>query len=241
VGGAGLYGVDLTVVAIPFAGADRYCYRVLQTASPSNWKWVVLDLPGRGPRGKEQRLLAITEMVEDLHQSLRQQLPKGPYVVLGHSMGAILAYELMRLLGARGMALPFGALLSSIAAPGVPRTRFVSHLPSTEFWDVMRSYNGVPEGIASNPALRDYFEPVLRADFAAIERYRPQGGVVEALPLQLALRWGNTEKLEDADMKQWSQASSLEVDFKQHPGGHFYLFNTPELVIADLVKLALRQ
>lgn len=228
---------DITIVAVPFAGGDRYSYRALQAASPSSWKWMVLDLPGRGPRRREPRFREIASMVDSLFADFEAEMPKKPYLILGHSMGAILAYELLRKLRDADLPLPAGAYFSSIAAPEVPRLKFISHLPKSEFWDTMRSFKGVPEGIIANPELRDYFEPVLRDDFAAAESYAPLSGNKSPLDVKICVRCGADEALSDEDLMKWSRVSSHPADISRRPGNHFFLLNSAEETVADLESM----
>lgn len=213
----------LMVVAVPYAGGDRYAYRGLQAFLPKGIDWITLELPGRGPRRREPRLKSLEEMVESLYSDLQQHKPGSSFVLFGHSMGAILAYELLQKLRSEGAQLPKAAYFSSIAAPFVPRTRFVSHLPKDAFWEMMRSYKGVPDGIIENVELRDYFEPVLRDDFEVIERYTPLNANQPPLDVPMYVRWGSNETIPRADLLRWQECCTLPVDFKERVGDHFFV------------------
>jgi len=228
---------SLTVVAVPFAGGDRYSYRALQSASPDSWIWTVLDLPGRGPRRREPRLREIGAMVDSLYSDFIAAAPQVPYLLMGHSMGAVLAYELLQKICDADHTLPEAVYFSGIAAPGVPRTRYISHLPKPEFWEVMRSYKGVPEGIIGNADLRDYFEPVLRDDFAAVERYAPLSGNVVARDVKICVRCGEDDAISDEDLAAWADVSSRPKDIERRPGGHFFLLGSPAETVAELKAL----
>lgn len=228
----------LHVVAIPYAGSDRFAYRALQNYAPKTWIWSVLDLPGRGPRRKEVRLNAVAPMVDDLYSQLQGIADNRPYFIMGHSMGAILAYELMCRCHHEGFYLPDGAMLSSIAAPGIARSHFISHLGKVDFWNAIRMYNGVPDGILANDELRDYFEPVLRDDFAAIERYKPLGIGPKQLPVKLMIRAGKSEKIEETALLAWQDVTIYPIDINLRTGDHFYLLKDATSTIADLTALS---
>ncbi len=217
-----------TVLAIPYAGGDKYAYRALESLKPRGVDLVVLELPGRGTRSAEARLRDIAAMTRDLLAQTEALELSGPYVLVGHSMGAILAYELMRAMLDEGHPMPQKAYLSSIAAPSVARSRFISHLPSAEFWEIITKYNGMPQGILDNPGLRSYFEAVLRDDFAAIEKYRPSYGQVEALPVNIQVSHGDKEELALEHIMAWQQTSLEPIEIKAFSGSHFFIFECSE-------------
>lgn len=224
------------MVAIPYAGGDRFSYRALQAALPEGLSLHVLELPGRGPSRKLPRLKAISHMVDELYAQHSALHIEGGYTLLGHSMGGILAYELLCKLHKEGKHLPQKAWISSIPAPSVKRERRVSQLESKEFWEVMRSYRGVPEAIIASEEMRNYFEPVLRDDFAAIEQYSPLAGSVQALPVRLHIAWGKEEHLDEAHMQPWADTSSIAVEFSTYPGHHFFLFQHLHEVVHSLTR-----
>lgn len=226
--------MGLTVVAVPFAGGDRYAYRTLINAAPAEWNWQVLDLPGRGPRGKEPRLRNIGEMADSLFADFRTEVPAEPYVVLGHSMGAVLAFELLSRIRFSGLEMPCAAHFSSMAAPSVVREKAVSHLPSADFWEAMKAYDGVPAGILANEALKNYFEPILRDDFAAAEVYRREAGEVAPFDIPFYISAGADENIPESHLKSWQEFSTRPIVFQLYPGRHFFLLKQPDPVIRRL-------
>lgn len=226
--------MENTVVAIPFAGGDRYAYRALIAAAPADWKWMVLDLPGRGPRGKEPRLRNIALMADALFADFRADVPAGPYILLGHSMGAILAFELLWRIRAADLPMPAAAHFSSMAAPNVVRNKAVSHLPSDEFWEAMKTYDGVPAGILANEALRNYFEPILRDDFAAAEVYFREAGEEPPFDLPFFISAGEEEGIPEANLMKWQDFSAKPISVERPPGRHFFLLKQPENAVARI-------
>src|SRR6185369_4393207 len=94
-----------------------------------------------------------------------------PFAFYGHSLGALIAYELTRELRRRGNKLPMHLLLAARRAAHVPSRETPCHqLPDTAFIDTLvRRYNGIPPAILAEPELMKIFLPILRADFTLME------------------------------------------------------------------------
>ena len=80
----------------------------------------------------------------------------------------------------------------------------------------------MPDEILQSEELLDYLEPILRTDFSVSETYSYKAHAPLDIPMTVIT--GTEEHMENEDILLWQKESSLPVDFKQMPGGHFFIF-----------------
>jgi medium-chain acyl-[acyl-carrier-protein] hydrolase len=99
-----------------------------------------------------------------------------PWNLFGHSLGAAVAFEVVRAVRMRGGVEPNHLVVSGRPAPQAPRTQPLLHaLPRDEFLAAVLDHGGTPTAVAENAELMHVLEPVLRADFRASETYTWDG------------------------------------------------------------------
>jgi medium-chain acyl-[acyl-carrier-protein] hydrolase len=214
---------DLRLFCLPYAGGLATVYRPWAARLPPDVDLCAVELPGRGARLKESPVRDLTALVDAAVEGLRPALDR-PFALFGHSMGALVAFELARRLGAQGLA-PRHLFVSGHAAPHLPGVEPPMHpLPDHEFIERLRGLNGTPLEVLQHPELMEMMLPILRADFTACERYVP----APAPPLEVPISaFGGTD---DPDVSQerldaWRPYTSRRFIARRLPGDHFFLNN----------------
>lgn len=220
-----------TVVALPYAGGSKHAYRKLESVAKPLYNWQTLELPGRGHRQAETTLGAVSSMVDDLLRQARQYVETGPYLLYGHSMGALLAFELTRRLRAENLPLPTGLLLTGRSAPTVTiaRHRRMAHYSSEQFWHELAILGGVPPEVLQCREMQAYYEPTIRADIRALEEYHYRSD--DPLPLPIVVRAGDREGIAFDELHQWQRQTCYDLDFGYMPGNHFFIFLLPHEIL----------
>lgn len=146
-----------------------------------------------------------------------------PFVFFGHSMGALMAFELCRSLRKQGLPLPQHLFVSAFRAPDMPNpNRELHRLSDQGIIDSLRQYGGTPEAVLSNKELMAMFLPVLRADFALHENYRylPEA----PLPCPMTALSGISDTIIRPDyMFNWQRQTAAGFEQVQYEGDHFFL------------------
>ncbi|MFA5515620.1 MAG: alpha/beta fold hydrolase [Desulfuromonadales bacterium] len=205
---------------LPHAGGSGAAYRAL---SPHLAKFIrlrPLEFPGRGRRLSEPLLHDLPAVVEDLCRQIA--CFDGPYAIYGHSMGALAGCLLANRLAALGRPLPCHLFVSGRKSPAAPKDAApISRLPRDAFLDRVIALGGTPPEIAADRDFLYFIEPVLRADFAAVESYAhpPQ-----RLGVPVSVLTGADEGRTEEDVRLWRQTCGQDVQFFDFPGGHFFLF-----------------
>jgi medium-chain acyl-[acyl-carrier-protein] hydrolase len=230
----------LRLFCLPHAGSGPAIYRPWLAQMPPEIELRLIQLPGRETRLREQPFTHIGPLIEALAPAVEAELDK-PYMLFGHSMGALVAFELARALRRRGAPAPLELLISGRRAPQLDDTDAPLHkLPEDAFIAAMvERYNGIPQIILDDLELLRLFLPTLRADLAVIETYE----YAPEAPLDCSITafgGSNDARARLADLQAWQAQSSWPVSIQQFPGGHFYLQDERDALIAAIVATALR-
>ncbi|MFC4099585.1 thioesterase II family protein [Paenibacillus xanthanilyticus] len=209
---------------LPHAGGSAMIYaRWLETVDPAI-KLVPLELPGRGTRFKDRPYPSIGPLVEELHRKVSAFVASGAdYALFGHSMGALLAYELARRIAAGGEPKPRHLIVSGLKAPQLINRAWepLSHLPDDELKARLAQMGGTPQAVLDNEELMELFLPVIRADFRLLDEYVHEPQVKLAVPVTVLT--GNQDRMTEAEMQAWQELASGRFELHTFPGGHFYL------------------
>lgn len=196
---------------------------------PALAAWVVgLELPGRGRRFGEPFAVSLPALARDLAATIGAM---GDEAVLlqGHSMGALLAYEVARVLVAQGRAVR-GLLLSGRAAPhwpveGPPLPRHL--LSDAGLVQELKRLGGTPPEVLAEPDLLALLLPLLRADFHLVESYVWEPG--PALPVAATVLGGADDRATPPEaLAAWGEVLAGPVAVEVWPGGHFFLNEAPD-------------
>lgn len=162
---------EVRLICFPFAGGGTLTYRDWPALLGERVEVVAVQLPGRDRRRHEEPIDSIPRLVSSVVDALAPSID-GPFVLFGHSMGAILAFETARVLRARGARAPAGVIVSARRAPHLPDPGPIMHLLSdAEFKARLKDMNGTPPEVMASDELMDLVLPMIRADFKACETH----------------------------------------------------------------------
>jgi medium-chain acyl-[acyl-carrier-protein] hydrolase len=179
-------------------------------------------LPGREARLGEPPFRHIAELVEPLCTALEPYLNQ-PYALFGHSMGAVVAYEVARRFSGPSGEGPACLIVSGRRAPGLPSNRpRVSGLPDDEFLAEVGRLNGMPAEVLNEPDLLDMLLPTLRADYELAETYHQLPGDRLDCPVVAYMSTADPE-VEYTEVLAWREGTTGEFTMRVFRGDHFYL------------------
>ncbi|MGW7365533.1 thioesterase II family protein [Streptomyces sp. NPDC054841] len=228
-------GVQL--FCLPAAGMGASAYREWQGALGPGVEVIAVQLPGRETRFDEHPLSAVDLIVERLTEPLLERVDR-PFALFGHSMGALLSFEIAHEAVRRGHP-PVQLFVSGLeAAHDRTPVRVEAHkLPEPELLEYVLNLGGIPPEGREYPELLSLFLPTMRADLAVGETYRYR--VRPPLPVPITALAGRDDPLVDhRRFAAWSQLSRKGVRTHLLPGEHFYL-DTERRAVLDIIRSAL--
>jgi surfactin synthase thioesterase subunit len=212
----------LRLFCFPYAGGNAALYRRWHQELPPDVEVLPVELPGRGSRFRDPPFNHLGPLVEALVPAL-SSLMDMPCAFFGHSMGALISFELARELRRRGLPQPTQLFVSARRAPHVPDDDPPIHdLPEPEFVEELRTLNGTPEEVLQHPELMNLMIPLLRADFAINETY----AFASDMPLDSPIHvFGGLED-EEVNREQlgaWEEHTTAGFKLRMFPGDHFFI------------------
>lgn len=211
----------IRLICLPFAGGTANSYWEWPAHFPQDVEVVPIQLPGRADRLGEPVIDSADLLAERLLDGLRCHLDR-PFAVFGHSMGALIGFELIRRLRAIGLE-PVHFFASGCPAPHLPKdpSRHRHHLPNQEFITAVRELNGVPDEVLMNEDLMNLTLPALRGDFKLVEtyRYRPQAPL--SCPL-FAFGGLSDKEVRRDEVEAWSRHTIGPFHVSTLSGDHFF-------------------
>jgi medium-chain acyl-[acyl-carrier-protein] hydrolase len=226
----------MRLICFPSAGAGASVFGRWGEHLPADVDLWSAQLPGRESRRTEPLLSDIHEVADRCVPSVEPLLDV-PFAFFGHSMGALVAYELTRRLASRGKT-PIALFLSGRAAPHIARTvtRPLDSLTDLEFMDEMdRQYGGVPDLMRTDMEFRELYLPPLRADVLSVATYNVIARDQLSMPMHIV--GGESDRSAPREqLDEWQPYAGSDFKVHMFPGDHFHLYSQREPVVAMVVR-----
>lgn len=220
-----------SIFLFPYGGGSAASYRSYASRFPPDVGCIVpLEIPGRGKRVHE----AYAKSLEDCAALMLEQIDttSGDYILHGHSMGALLAFEAIRQIEAAGKKLPCFLVASGRNAPGHDSDwlQRVSELDDRGLFEQLQEIGGVPKGLSF--AMAQPFLAVLRHDQAMLRNYGPDEARIDVPILALA---GKADRLTNAPaLAAWQSHTSKSLSVEWLDGEHYFILQQPDRVAAHV-------
>ena len=221
---------SLRLFCFPYAGGAAAVFRSWAAGLPKEIEVCSIQLPGHGSRHSEALYDRIESLIEDLVPAILPFLDK-PFAFFGHSMGALIAFELASHLRSVYRLEPAHLFVSGRTAPQVTRPeRRTFDLPEREFIEELRRLNGTPPQLLEDPEVLQIALPILRADFAICQTYRFSSEHLLTCPLT-AFGGLHDQEIEREGLEAWRHRTTGSFSLRMLAGDHFFLHTSQELLL----------
>lgn len=234
------------LICLPHAGGTAALYRDWARRLGPSVRVHAQELPGRGARRalplQTEWSALIDGLLADLHSHLAD--PALPFAVFGHSMGSLVGLELIHAIRQRYGRSPVWFGVSAALAP-TRRQRETHWLDATYDAMVARlvERGGTPAVLLNERAFLELLLPVLRADFhlcgthphytgAQKQRREAAGAAPLACPITVFAGRDDSATACADDLAAWADETRGPYVEHRFDGGHFFLDETPEPVLA---------
>ena len=229
----------LRLFCFPYAGSGASIFRIWSDSLPADVELCPVEFPGRGTRLMETPFTQLAPLVEALAQALVPLMDK-PFAFFGHSLGALVGFELARQLRRESGVQPVRLFVSADRAPQFPhRDRPIHALPEREFLTELRRLNGIPGKVLEEAELMRIMLPILRADFAVYETYAYSTELPLNCPIS-AFGGLQDDRVSRGDLEAWRDQTNASFSLRMFPGDHFF-WHTTQLLFLQALSEELRR
>jgi medium-chain acyl-[acyl-carrier-protein] hydrolase len=190
---------------------------------PDEIELVAVNLPGRGRRSNEPPATRVQSLLAELCPALQERRTSS-FAFFGHSMGALVAFELCRWLRRTGLEQPRHVFLAGFPEPGTiadGRGRPVEQLSDDQLVSRLQKLNGIPAEILAEPGLLEALLPTFRADIELVQHYdyRPE----PPLAVPISAFGGTQDQVGSLAIRRWRNHTTAAFQARFFEGGHFFV------------------
>ena len=225
-------GDALRLFCFPYAGGGTTVFHRWPEGLSGPVKVHAVELPGRGRKFAADPARRMDDLVDAVIDSINPHLAN-PFSFFGHSLGALVAFEVARAVRARLDVEPVALYVSAHPGPQVPNDQPPLHaLSDPELRAELRRVGGTPQEVLANDEFMRLLLPTLRADFEVSDTYTYTPGAPLSCPI---VAWGGVDdpQVSQEDLQAWAEQTTGPFAFAMLPGGHFFIdHNRRELLAA---------
>jgi surfactin synthase thioesterase subunit len=226
---------QVLLFCFPWAGVGASAFYSWSRYLPGEVELTAVQYPGREDRLGETALRRLSLLRDLLMRDLASHCDRA-FAFLGHSMGALVAFELARGLVRAGLPAPGHLFVSGRQAPQLPEPMApIPDLPDAEFVaELQQRYGGVPEAIARDPEMRAIFLPAIRADLELVHAYTYEPG--PALGCGISALGGTEDRIGREHLEGWRVQTRGPFRLDLLSGDHFFIAARTEEVVRRVTE-----
>ncbi|GAA1970832.1 thioesterase II family protein [Kitasatospora viridis] len=221
---------QLFLACLPFAGGGAGFFREWEKRGIPEVTVLPIQLPGREERFIDDPFTEVADAVAELTPKIVSGAGDGNIALFGHSLGAVLAYEIARELERIGHPGLRHLFVSGSPGPHDGRTERATGLPDEQFIAGVQRFAGYRHAAFDDPDLLEVLLPILRADVEMHENYLATGTEPLSVPIT-SLRGEHDELVSREQAEQWAEVTRGSFTYQELPGGHMYLVDETERLL----------
>lgn len=234
----------IKVFCIHHAGGMSYAYKEFRKKNDFFIQYIPLDLSGHGRSMNKPLFTKIEEMVDDVYEKLVPLIEGGEYVLLGHSMGGWVAYELVKKIQKSGLHSPCMLVISANVPPALYRDNVDINSGDEEIRRALIAQGGAMKEALENDAINEVFFPIIKADYQAINNYAASKVAEETVNCNVLTFVGRDDCINKEYVKEWRNFTKFDFRFIELEGDHFAIYQNVDRVdqiIRSEVELLVRK
>ncbi|MEP0265315.1 thioesterase domain-containing protein [Dokdonia sp.] len=233
--------MKILLFCLPYAGGSATIYHKWEPFLDSKIELRPLELAGRGKRIQHPMYEERSDAVDDMFNLIKDDVSEHPYIIMGHSLGALITYELVQKIRKHDLPTPLHVFFSGSSAPHLKdRDKKYHTLGESEFKREVINLGGTPPEFFDHLELVEIFMPLLKNDFRLAETNLP-GSKLNPLDIDITVFLGDDDDLTIEQCEGWSLHSNKNCSFHYFKGGHFFLHEHIEKIVDIINSTAIKQ
>lgn len=224
---------NMVLICMPYAGGYSVAFRGLCDSLNESFTVVSFDPPGHG--SNRAPLEGSIENLVDIYEKALVDYNQENLILFGHSMGGLIAFRLAQRLESKGIK-PRALIISACATPEVVSQKTkCSDMNDSDFLQHVINIGGIPEELLKYDDLMEFFLPVFRADFLALEKFKmTDPSIIKA---DSYIFYGNEDKLNIEELTLWEKYL-FKTSYVRFNGGHMFIQEESKTVASVIDKIA---
>lgn len=230
----------MKLFCLPYAGGSKQAYADWKKYAGENFPRKIeiegIEIKGRGERFGTGFYRDFAEAVDDIYLLIADQLDQGDYALYGHSMGAVLAYELYYKIAAARRKLPGHIFFTGRYGPLVKNNMYVSSgLPEAELIRRLLELGGIPEQLPESRELLEFYLPIIKNDLRVLETYifREREDKIQC---GITVMNGQEDRTDTCRHITWRDLCGGECRWYYLSGGHFFINHNKEKIFQIMAE-----
>lgn len=216
----------------PYAGGSTVIFNKWRQYLDTGIELIPIELAGRGKRILEPLYGDVTAAIEDVYEIVSKIINGYPFAFFGHSMGAMISYQLCQKLHKMNLRSPVHVFFSGRSAPHInkPNDKKYHLLRDDEFKKEVINLGGTPPEFFNHPELLEVFLPLLKNDFKLAETDF-FNNEINPLDCNISVFFGKDENLTKEQCIGWKKHTKNICNIHYFEGGHFFINNEAEQIL----------
>lgn len=217
---------------LPFAGGSAMSFMSWKKYIDNKINLIPIELSGRGMRFKEPLYSGCEDAVNDIYNRISGELDGTPYAVFGHSMGTLLAYELISKIIEQLGQQPVHVFFSGRFPPFLEENKRNVHMYTDEdLIDEIIKLGGTNKEVMENTELVNLFLPIIRSDYKLVETYTHDRDILKLNCDITVLNGKYDDYVKVQDARRWQECTNNDFKLYEFDDGHFFINTYTEEVV----------
>ena len=224
------------IYCFPYAGGSSLAFRDIAKRLSSIADVVVLDYPGHGTRFGEKFADNMEELAKESARQIfidMQQNACQKCIFLGHSMGALVAYETAKMI--EDVIMIDKLILCGSLPPDMEREDYSSYDRDAAF-DKFFMMGWIPDEVRDEPELYDIFSEIIYSDIKVLSTIdvEKENNLIH---IPLSIYYGEDDRdCDRLNMKGWMKKTNKKCNIHSMTGDHFFLFEYPKMFCKQIIE-----
>ncbi|WP_223068401.1 thioesterase II family protein [Paenibacillus caui] len=227
---------SVNLFCFPFAGGSSIAYFPWKRYLHPAIKLHSVELAGRGARCRIPFYTDFKEAIDDIYEQVYPLLEEGPYVMFGHSMGALLVYALIERIRHKGGPPPEHLFFSGRFPPHIRKESLKEYQSDDELIQRILRFGGTPKELFEVPEMAEMYLAIFRADFHLIDTYIHVDHSQYDFDISV-LAGREDPDVTQEDIESWKSYTSHSCHLNTFNGGHFFLKDQIQDVVGYINKI----
>lgn len=209
------------LVVLPHAGGSAGHYRFVRGLLPDSTRVAIFRYPGRERRIADSFAPSIDALADEISAAIMTCGLQNP-MILGHSMGSLVGYEVSRRLSESEDFIPRALIASGRGPATSPTTSSVHTWDDDQLAEHLYQLGATPAGLLDSRETREIFLPPVREDYRLVETYRPATAPALTVPIH-GFAGDADPTISVAEVAAWAEMTESDFTLTVFRGKHFFL------------------